>query len=73
VKRAKDGGGGGKAKAQRGSDELPPLPPLPSTPTFDRFVDFARKIVNVPKSEIDEQERLYQERRRKRKEPPASG
>jgi hypothetical protein len=67
VKHGKDGGGG---KAQRGSDELPPLPPLPSTPTFDKFVDFARKIVNVPKSEIDEQERLYQEKRRRPKEPP---
>jgi hypothetical protein len=64
VKRAKDAAGG---KARRGSDELPPLPPLPSTPTFDRFVDFARKIVNVPKSEIDEQERLYQERRKRGK------
>ena len=68
MKHAKGAAGG---KARRGSDELPPLPPLPSTPTFDRFVDFARKIVNVPKSEIDEQERLDQERRRRRKEPPA--
>jgi hypothetical protein len=65
------GKGAAGGKARRGSDELPPLPPFPSTTTFDRFVDFARKIVNVPKSEIDEQERLYKERRRKRKEPPA--
>lgn len=64
MKHGKDGEGGGKAR--RGSDELPPLPPLPATPTFDRFVDFARKIVNVPKAEIDEQERLYRERRRRR-------
>jgi hypothetical protein len=67
MKRGKDAGDG---KARRGSDELPPLPPLPSTPTFDRFVDFARKIVNVPKSAIDEQERLYQERRKRERKPP---
>ena len=64
MKRAKDAGGG---KPQRGSDELPPLPPLPATPTFDRFVDFARRIISVPKAEIDEQERLYQEKRKRRK------
>jgi hypothetical protein len=68
VKHAKGAAGG---KAARGSDELPPLPPFPETPTFDKFVDFARKIVNVPKSEIEEQERLYQERReRERLKPP---
>jgi hypothetical protein len=66
VKRKKDGAAGGKAR--RGSDELPPLPPLPSTPTFDRFVDFARRIISVPKSDIEEQERLYQERRRQERE-----
>jgi len=60
VKHAKDGDGG---KAGRTSPSLPDLPPLPSSPTFDRFVDFARKIVRVPKSEIVEQERLYRERR----------
>lgn len=62
--------GGAKGKAARGSDELPPLPPLPSTPTFDRFVDFARRIISVPKAEIEKQERLYQERRRRDKGPP---
>ncbi len=68
MKHAKGAKGAADGKARRGSDELPPLPPLPSTPTFERFVDFARKIVNVPKSEIDEQERLYQERRRREKD-----
>lgn len=67
MKHKKDGAGGGKAKARRGSDELPPLPPLPSTPTFDRFVDFARRIISVPKAEIEEQERLYQEQRERHK------
>jgi hypothetical protein len=64
MKRGKDAGGG---KAPRGSDELPPLPPLPSTPTFAKFVDFARRIISVPKVEIDEQERLYQEGRVRKK------
>jgi hypothetical protein len=64
VKHAK---GAAKGKAARGSDELPPLPPLPSTPTFDRFVDFARRIISVPKAEIEEQERLYREERERKK------
>ena len=35
----------------------------------ERFVDFARKIVNVPKEEIDEQQAIYEaERDRKRAE-----
>jgi hypothetical protein len=67
VKRKKDGAGGGKAKAKRGSDELPPLPPFPSTPTFDRFVDFARRILAVPKAAIDEQEAAYKKGKPHRK------
>jgi hypothetical protein len=69
VKHAKGAAGG---KAGRASPDLPPLPPLPSSPTFDRFVEFARKIVRVPKSEIEEQERLYRERRNlpPKKPPP---
>jgi hypothetical protein len=63
MKRGKVAGGG---KAARGSDELPPLPPLPSTPTFARFVDFARRIISVPRSEIEKQERLYREERKRR-------
>ncbi len=27
---------------------------------FEKFKEFARKIVNVPKKEIDEQEKIYQ-------------
>ncbi|HVT57179.1 MAG TPA: hypothetical protein VHR45_02160 [Thermoanaerobaculia bacterium] len=65
MKRKKDGAAGGKAR--RGSDELPPLPPLPSTPTFDRFVDFARRIISVSKAEIDEQEAAYQKGKPHRK------
>ena len=72
MRHAKDADGG---KAGRASPDPPP-PSLPSpesseqTP-FERFVEFARKIVAVPKSEIDEQERIYKSRRRtrKRKEP----
>ena len=40
----------------------------PKEPTqFERFWDFARRIVAVPKAEIDEQEAEYQRQRKKRK------
>jgi hypothetical protein len=72
VTHAKDADGGKAGRAN-------PDPPSPSAPSpdaseqtpFERFVDFARKIVAVPKAEIDEQERIYQSQRRtrKRKDP----
>jgi len=34
----------------------------------ERFEEFARKIISVPKSEIQEQERLYRERKREPKD-----
>lgn len=51
------------AKAGRAGPDPPPSPTQ-----FERFEEFARRIVSVPKAEIQEQERLYQERRRDRKE-----
>ena len=33
--------------------------------SFDRFAEFAGKVVAVPKREIDEQERRYRKRRAK--------
>lgn len=47
-----------KDKAGNGSDPPPPT-------AFERFEEFARKVVSVPKAEIDERERAYQERRSK--------
>jgi hypothetical protein len=44
--------------AGRGS----PDPPTEQTP-FQRFEEFARRVVSVPKKEIDEREREYRERR----------
>lgn len=35
--------------------------------SFTKFKEFARKIVNVPKKEIDEQEKKYQMRKSKEK------
>jgi hypothetical protein len=35
---------------------------------FERFWDFARRIVAVPKAEIDEQDAEYQRRRKKERE-----
>jgi len=37
------------------------------TNQFEKFKEFARKIVNVPKKEIDEQEKKYQMRKSKEK------
>lgn len=34
---------------------------------FKEFEIFARKIVNVPKKEIDEQEKIWQKEKRKEK------
>jgi len=35
----------------------------PGQTPYERFAEFARKIVAVPKAEVQEQERLYRERR----------
>lgn len=42
-------------------------PPDPRTP-FARFADFAKRLIAVPKSEMNRQERLYQHRRTTRAE-----
>jgi hypothetical protein len=64
-----DKGEEGIAAAGR-SDPDPPSLSSEQTP-FERFVDFARKIVAVPKAEIDEQERIYRSQRRTRKKKKA--
>ncbi len=38
---------------------------------FNRFNDFGRKLVSVPKKEIDEREREYQEQKKAKKEGKA--
>ncbi len=40
---------------------------------FERFNDFGRKLVSVPKKEIDRREREYQEQRKREKEGKAKG
>jgi hypothetical protein len=63
VKRhdGKDADEGKETPAANGSD-----PPEPSP--FERFEAFARKVISVPKAEIDERERAYREGRAKRSE-----
>jgi hypothetical protein len=39
----------------------------PEPTPFERFRDFARKIIAVPRAEIDQQEAEYQRERAKRK------
>jgi hypothetical protein len=67
-----DGGKAGRVSPDPPSSSLPSPDSSEQTP-FERFVEFARKIVAVPKSEIDEQERIYksQRRTRKKREEPA--
>jgi hypothetical protein len=38
----------------------------PLTP-FQRFTEFAKRVIAVPKAEIDEQAKLYRRHRKKRK------
>ncbi len=38
-----------------------------SNDTYSRFQAFAQKLVNVPKKEIDEQEKIYQMKKEKAK------
>lgn len=38
---------------------------------FERFEEFARKIISVPKKEIDRREREYQEQKKRKKEGKA--
>jgi hypothetical protein len=65
VKHAKGGGSGRRGRG----DPAPPAPSSspPKDPEFEHFEDFARRILSVPKAEIEEQERLYQSQRRPRK------
>lgn len=56
---AKDAADG---KAGRAS----PDPPSAPQTRFDRFVDFARRVIAVPRSEIEDQERLYKKRRERK-------
>lgn len=51
--------GEGSGKAGRASPDPPPSPTQ-----FEQFEEFARKIISVPKAEMQEQERLYRERKR---------
>ncbi len=37
-------------------------PPIESTP-FEKFRDFAKRVISVPKSEIDRREAEYQKQR----------
>jgi hypothetical protein len=43
----------------------PAISPAPLETPFERFEEFARKVVSVPKSEVDEQERRYKEARKR--------
>jgi len=63
VRRNRDAAPSGKP-SPAGTAIPDPSAPHVQTP-FERFEEFARKVVSVPKAEIEERERAYQERRRK--------
>ena len=56
-----------RARAEEPEKLLTPDPPPSETP-FQRFEEFARKVLSVPKAEIDKRERAYRERRKKRRD-----
>lgn len=51
------------AESEKAGRESPDPPAQEKTP-FERFEEFARKVISVPKSEIDERERKYREQRK---------
>lgn len=55
-KNEKDAGGEERSPDTSPSDETP----------FERFEDFARKVLSVPKAEIEERERAYRAKRKTR-------
>lgn len=55
-----------RARAEEAAKLLTPDPTPPETP-FQRFEEFARKVLSVPKAEIDERERAYRESRKRHK------
>jgi hypothetical protein len=52
--------------AGSGETGKPDSPPSEQTP-FQRFEEFARRVVSVPRTEIEERERAYQESRARAK------
>ena len=49
--------------AASGEQEKPDPSSQDQTP-FQRFEEFARKVISVPRAEIEERERSYRERRK---------
>lgn len=53
--------------------EPPGDPPTSEETPFDRFTKFTRRILSVPKSELEEKERAYKEEGKHTRKPrPAS-
>jgi hypothetical protein len=50
------------ATAGRGSPDPPPTSDDEKTP-FQRFEEFTKRVISVPKTEIDKRERAYREGR----------
>jgi hypothetical protein len=56
---------GKDAVPERAEKESPDPPASAQTP-FQRFEEFARKVVSVPRSEMDERERAYRDQHPKK-------
>lgn len=63
-----DGGkGGDRGRAGRASPSLDPPPATTEQTPFERFEEFARKVVSVPRAELEARERAYRETHPKKK------
>ncbi len=56
--------------ANDGEEKANPEPSRTTQTPFERFEDFARQILSVPKAEIEERELTYQEARKRARERP---
>lgn len=59
-----------KDAVNEGTGNVSPDPSPPEQTPFERFEEFARRVVSVPKGELDERERAYREDRKRRKPCP---
>jgi hypothetical protein len=53
-----------------GEGKASPDPPPPEQTPFQKFEEFARRVISVPKSEIERRERTYRETKESEKPRP---
>ena len=58
---------------KKGEDEAPSTRAPSGESPFDRFANFTRRILAVPKAELDEKERAYKKEGRHTRKPRPAG